>query len=118
MYGYLVKGAEFHLTDEHGNPTDPADLAAAIRVHSSIQVAASRKNTDEELVNLVRGPHCLASLVNREYQKLAPLKADGKPNAQRQRFARCLAIAVGEFMELHYGLAIRPPTEEAVKGGR
>ena len=167
MYGYLIPGRGFFSPEDRNQPASNERLAAAVRQRSTMQYAASRKNTDREVADLLRGPHSLASLVDQAYRELAPTltDADGRPRgrpatpsarfpnpysekapdhklvyfngaydifahssrqnmvrvdaiqvettadarnskADRLRFARCMAIALREFLRLHYGLNI------------
>ncbi len=85
MYGYLIRASDLRMKSESGEPLAVDALADAVRTRSSIRHAASRKQSDEQIVNLIRGPHSLASMVNQEYVSLAQGDKGGrKPTLMRR----------------------------------
>jgi hypothetical protein len=159
-------------TTGDGPATDEA-LAKYIRETSTMQYAASRKTTDRDVADIIRGPKSLASLVDHAYRTLYPklTDADGQPRGRaatpsaqfrnptgedspshgkvyfngsydirahssiqdgikvdavqietmadarnnetlRLRYARCMTLALREFLRLHYDLDITPPATD------
>lgn len=84
QYGCLLRTLDLHARGKRQAPATDDALASAVRRRSSMQWAAARKRSPKEIADLIRGPTCLAALVDKACRELFRTRKDasGKPRGR------------------------------------